>query len=116
MTCGHTFHTCCISDKGGNSLGCPICLGNLKTDVQKLSDSWNKRLLSGIENDGCGGNDDDDGGDDDDDDGDESPHLEKPKERDQKYFKSSLFIKNIEEKVEKIKSTVNSQLILSHEE
>ena len=45
-----------------------------------------------------------------------SPALEKPKEKDHKYFKSPLFKKNQQEKVEKIKSAVNVQSMLSHEE
>ena len=53
----------------------------------------------------------------DNDDNDKSPTLEKPKEKDHKYFKSPLFKKkNIQEKVDKIKSAFNAQCMLSHEE
>ena len=52
----------------------------------------------------------------DDDDGDKSSKLEMPKEKDHKYFKSPLFVKNNQEKVDKIKSAVNAQSILSHKE
>ena len=54
--------------------------------------------------------------DNDDDDGDKSSKLEMPKDKDHKYFGSSLLVKNIQEKVSKIKSAVNAQSILSHEE
>lgn len=118
LSCGHTFHSPCMSDEGGNSLGCIICLPNLISDIRKLSQSWNKGLLSGIDGDDDDGGEerDDNNNDDDDDDGDKSSELEKPKEKDHKYFKSPLFINNIQEKVDKIKSAVNAQLILSHEE
>ena len=49
--------------------------------------------MSGIDGDG------DDGGkehDDDDDCGDKSSKLELPKKKDHKYFKSALFVKNIQ--------------------
>lgn len=116
LSCGHTFHTCCMSDRAGNNLGCIICLPNLISDIQKLALAWNKGLLSGLdgdENDDVDEEPDDDGNDDD---GDQSPALERPKEKDHKYFKSPLFDKNIQENVDKIKSAVNAQLILSHEE
>ena len=45
----------------------------------------------------------------DDDDGDKSSKLEMPKEKDHKYFKSPLFVKNNQEKVDKIKSAANAQ-------
>lgn len=108
-----------MSDRAGNSLGCIISrLPNLISDIQKLALAWNKGLLSGL--DGDDNNDVDEEPDDDyndDDDGDKSPALEKPKEKDHKYFKSPLFKKkNIQEKVDKIKSAVNAQSMLSHEE
>lgn len=86
------------------------------SDIQKLALAWNKGLLSGLD-----GDDDDDvdrepDKNDNDDDGDKSPVLEKPKEKDHKYFKSPLFDKNIQEKVDRIKSAVNARSILSHEE
>lgn len=118
LTCGHTFHSLCMSDERGNSLGCRICLPNLISDIQKLSESWNKGLLSGIdgdEDDGGEEHGDDDNDDDDNDDGDKSSTLDMPKERDHQYFKSSLFVKNIQEKVHKIQAAVNVQS-LSHEE
>ena len=102
LSCGHTFHSPCIADEDGNSLGCTICLPNLISEIQKLSQSWNKGLLSGIDGD--------------DDDGDKLSTLEMPKEKDRKYFKSPLFVKNIQEKVDKIKSAVNAQSTSSHEE
>jgi len=116
LSCGHTFRTCRISDKAGNSLGCIICLPNLISDIQKLALAWNKGLLSGLD-----GDDDDDvdkepDNDDNDDDGDKSPALETPKEKDRKYFKSPLFDKNIQEKVDRIKSAVNAWSILRHKE
>ncbi|KAJ7357514.1 hypothetical protein OS493_025031 [Desmophyllum pertusum] len=113
LSCGHTFHSPCMSDEGGNSLGCIICLPNLISDIQKLSQSWNKGLLSGIDDDEGGEEHDD--YDDDDDDGDNYSKLEKPKEKDHKYFKSPLFVQHIQEKVDKIKSAINAQSI-SHEE
>ena len=117
LSCGHTFHFPCMSDRDGNSLGCIICLPNLISDIQKLSQSWNKGLLSGIDNDDDGGEgDDNNSNSDDDDDDDKSNDLLKPKEKDNKYFNSPLFVKNIQEKVEKIKSAVNFQATLSHEE
>ena len=111
LSCGHTFHTCCMSDRAGNNLGCIICLPNLISDIQKLALAWNKGLLSGLD-----GDENDDVDEEPDDDGDQSPALGRPKEKDHKYFKSPLFDKNIQEKVEKIKSAVNAQLMLSHEE
>ena len=119
LSCGHTFHSPCMSDEGGNSLGCTICLPNLISDIQKLSESWNKGLLSGIDGDDDDGTEEHDGNnndDDDDDDGDKSSKLQMPMEKDHKYFKSPLFVKNIQEKVDKIKSAVNAQSTLSHEE
>ena len=105
LTCGHIFHTCCMSDRAGNCHGCIICLPNLISDIQKLALAWNKVLLSIL--DGDDNNDvDEEPGDDDD---DKSSPLEKPKEKDHKYFKSPLFKKNIQEKVDKIKSAVNAQ-------
>ena len=65
---------------------------------------------------GLDGDENDDVDQEPDDDGDQSPALERPKEKDHKYFKSPLFDKNVQEKVDKIKSAVNAQLILSHEE
>ena len=118
LSCGYTFHTLCLSDEGGNSLGCIICLPNLISDIQKLSEAWNKGLLSGIDRDDGGGEvqDDDDDDDNNGDDGsNKSPKLEMPKAKDYKYFKLPLFIKNIQEKVEKMRSAVNAQFI-SHEE
>ena len=84
LSCGHTFHLLCMCDEGGNSLECTICLPNLISDIQKLSESWNKGLYSGFD-------------DDDHDDGDKSSKLEMPKEKDYKYFKSPMFVKNIQE-------------------
>ena len=65
------------------------CLPNLISDIQKLALAWNKVLLSGL--DGDDNNDvDEEPGDDVD---DKSSPLEKPKEKDHKYFKSPLFKK-----------------------
>ena len=69
----------------------------MNSDIQKLSVSWKKGLLSGIDGDGDDGgkeHDDDDSGDDDG--GDKSSKLELPKKKDHKYFKSALFVKNIQ--------------------
>ena len=107
-----------MSDRAGNSLGCIICLPNLISDIQELALAWNKVLLSGLDGDDNNDVDEEPGDDDDDDDddGDKSSPLEKPKEKDHKYFKSPLFKKNIQEKVDKIKSAVSAQSMLSHEE
>ena len=70
LTCGHTFHTCCMSDGAGNSLGCIICLPNLISDIQKLALAWNKGLLSGLDEDDNNDVDEEPGDDDNDDDGD----------------------------------------------
>ena len=75
MTCGHTFHSPCMSDEDGNSLGCIICLCNLTADIQKLSQAWNIGLLSGLNGDGDDGEDSGDGNDDDNDDGDNSTPM-----------------------------------------
>ncbi|PFX14824.1 hypothetical protein AWC38_SpisGene20988 [Stylophora pistillata] len=89
-----------------------------RAEDMKLSEAWNKGLLSGIDRDDGGGEvqDDDDDDDNNGDDGsNKSPKLEMPKAKDYKYFKSPLFIKNIQEKDEKMRSAVNAQFI-SHEE
>lgn len=90
LTCGHTFHSPCMSDENGNSLGCIICLRNLTADIQKLSQAWNIRLLSSlneVEEDGGDGNDDDD-----DNDGNNSSNPEIPDvPKDHKYFKSPQY-------------------------
>ena len=81
---------------------------NLISDIKRLSESWNKGLLFGIngdDGDGCEEHDDD-----------KSPKLEMPKERDRMYFKSPLFVENIQKKVDKIKTALNAKSILSHEE
>ena len=48
LTCGHTFHTRCMSDRASNSLGCIICLAKLISDIQRLALAWNKGLLSDL--------------------------------------------------------------------
>ena len=48
---------------------CTICLKQLISDIKRLSESWNKGLLSGInrdDGDGCEEHDDDDHDDDND--------------------------------------------------
>ena len=91
MTCGHTFHSPCMSDEDGNSLGCIICLRNLTADIQKLSQTWNIDLLSGLNRDGDDGEDSGDGNDDDKDE----------VQKDHKYFKSPLFFEYITDRVNK---------------
>ena len=81
-----------MSDRDGNSLGCIICLPNLISDIKKPSQSWNKRLLSGIDDDDDGGEEHDDNNGDDDDNNTKYSELQKPNEKDHKYFKSPLFV------------------------
>ena len=117
MTCGHTFHSPCMSDEDGNSLGCIICLRNLTADIQKLSQAWNIGLLSGLNRDGDDGEDSGDGNDDDNDDGDNSTPEMPEVQKDHKYFKSPLFFEYITDGVNKIKSAITAQTIhVSHEE
>ena len=112
LSCGHTFHSLCMSQGCGNNLGCTICLyRQLISDIKRLSESWNKGLLSGIDKDhgdDCEENHDNDHDDDDAD--DKSPKLEMPKERDQMYFKSPLFVKNIQRKL-----TRSRQLLMQNQ-
>ena len=75
-----------MSDRAGNRLGCIISLPNLISDIQKLAPAWNKGLLSGLDRDDNDDVDEKPDDNDNDNDGDKSPALEKPKEKDHKYF------------------------------
>ena len=86
--------------------------GNVSTILSLIvALAWNIGLMSGLDGDENDDVDEEPDDDDNDDDGDKSLALEKPKEKDHKYFKSPLFDKNIQEKVDKIKSAVNAQFI-----
>lgn len=111
LSCGHTFHPPCMSDEHGNSLGCTICLPHLISDIQKLCHSWNIGLLSG-----GGETEDEDSDNDDNDGGDENSTPEVPKlDKDDKYFKSTLFCRYISDKLGRIKSAILSKSVI-HEE